>query len=75
MAVYRQMRAELPLTKSLTEWDLQVCVQTPVFEKVNLQAFPCPTQAMERCIRLVTWASAAVCDDEQRHGFIRARLV
>jgi len=67
-------RCEPPMTKYLTDSDLQVCVQTSVFEKVNLQAFPCHTQATERCIRLVTQASAAVCGEEQRDGFIRARL-
>ena len=38
-----------------------------------LPHFPYHTQAAERCIKLVTEASAAVCGQEQRDGFIRAR--
>jgi hypothetical protein len=67
-------KCEPPMTKYLTDSDLQVCVETRLFEKVNFQDFPCHNQATERCIRLVTQASAAVCGDEQRDGFIRAKL-
>jgi len=67
-------RSEPPMTKYLIDSELQVCVQTRVFEKINLQAFPCHTQATERCIRLVTQASGAVYGEEQRDGFISARL-
>ena len=37
--------------------------------------FPCHTQAVERCIKLVTEASNAVCGDNKRDGFIRATLL
>ena len=67
-------RCEPPLTKYLTDSELQVFVQNRAFEKINLPAFPCHTQATERCIRLVTQASAAVCGVERRDGFIHARL-
>lgn len=40
----------------------------------NLPNFPCNTQAVERCVRLVTEASLAVCDHENREGFIQARI-
>ena len=36
--------------------------------------FPCHTQAVERCVKVVTEASAAVCDEKSRDGFIRTRL-
>lgn len=36
--------------------------------------FPCNTQAVERCVRLVTEASLAVCGQENRDGFIQARI-
>ncbi|KAF2903508.1 hypothetical protein ILUMI_02675 [Ignelater luminosus] len=35
---------------------------------------PCHTQAVERCIKLVTEASQAVCGDDVRDGFIGVRL-
>ena len=41
---------------------------------IQLPHFPCHTQSAERCIKLVTEASAAVCGQEQRDGFIRARF-
>ncbi|KAK5648348.1 hypothetical protein RI129_003240 [Pyrocoelia pectoralis] len=35
---------------------------------------PCNTQAVERCVRLVTEASAAVCGQSNRDGFIKNRV-
>jgi hypothetical protein len=43
----------------------------PVMEFEN---FPCHTQSVERCVKLVTEAAAAVCGAKSRDGFIRARL-
>ena len=36
--------------------------------------FSCHTQSTERCVKLVTEAAAAVCGQEARDGYIRARL-
>ncbi|KAF0705713.1 Uncharacterized protein FWK35_00035610 [Aphis craccivora] len=36
--------------------------------------FPCHTQAVERSVKLVTEASAAVCGQTRRDGFIRSRI-
>ena len=36
--------------------------------------FSCHTQSTERAVKLVTEASAEVCGEEARDGFIRARL-
>ena len=41
---------------------------------IQLPHFPCHIQAVERCIKLVTKASDAVCGQEQRDGFIQARI-
>jgi hypothetical protein len=41
---------------------------------VVLPHFPCHTQAVERCVKLVTESSAAVCGQQQRDGFIRSRI-
>lgn len=44
---------------------------TPI---IRFSRYPCHTQAVERHIKLVTEASAAVCGMEKRDGFIRVRL-
>lgn len=46
------------------------------FERVayNPPKFTCHTQATERAVKLVTEASASVCGQEGRDGFIRARI-
>ena len=44
---------------------------TPI---VGFSRYPCHTQAVERHIKLVTEALAAVCGKESRDGFIRVRL-
>ena len=41
--------------------------------KWNIENFPCHTQAVERCIKLVTEASQSVCGENRRDGFIRSR--
>ena len=43
-------------------------------DMVVLLNFPCHTQAVERCVKLVTESSAAVCGQQQRDGFIRSRI-
>ncbi|CAH0381343.1 unnamed protein product [Bemisia tabaci] len=60
-----------PILSHLTEEDLKALILHPV-QKMTL--FPCHTQAVERGVKLVTEASAAVCDAESRDGFIRARI-
>ncbi|KAF2899676.1 hypothetical protein ILUMI_06499 [Ignelater luminosus] len=43
-------------------------------EDMDIPTYPCHTQATERCVKLVTEASAMVCGKEQRDGFIRTRI-
>jgi len=35
---------------------------------------PCHTQAVERCVKLVTESSSAVCGAKSRYGYIRSQL-
>lgn len=42
---------------------------------IKMTNFPCHTQAVERCVKLVTEASSSVCGSDARDGFIRNRLV
>ena len=63
---------EPPATRAISDEELENCIKTgKMFETDEL---PCHTQSVERCIKLVTEASAAVCDYEKRDGFIRARI-
>lgn len=41
---------------------------------INLADIPCHTQAVERCVKLVTEAASKVYGNERRDGFIRATL-
>lgn len=40
----------------------------------EILSFPCHTQSVERVVKCVTEASAAVCGEENRDGFIRTKL-
>jgi len=42
--------------------------------QIDFPKYPCHTQAVERCVKLVTEASSAVCGASARDGFIRVRL-
>ena len=41
---------------------------------VDFPKYPCHTQSVEQCVKLVTAALAAVCGVKARDGFIRVRL-
>ncbi|GBL73723.1 hypothetical protein AVEN_230709-1 [Araneus ventricosus] len=41
----------------------------------NFDKFPCHTQAVERCVKLVTEASQKVLGSNSRDGFIRTTLL
>lgn len=43
-------------------------------EVLNFEKFPCHTQAVERCVKLVTEASTKVCGESSRDGYIRLKL-
>jgi len=47
------------------------CKETPV---IDYPKYPCHTQAVERCVKLVTESAKAVCGVKARDGFIRVRL-
>lgn len=54
------------------------CIQNPKLIGTLILPFikdyPCHTQATERCVKIVTEASAAVCSPMRRDGFIRTRI-
>jgi hypothetical protein len=59
---------EPPLTKNISDEDLKLLVATGDTPVVDFPQFPCHTQAVERCVKLVTEASTAVCGAPVRVG-------
>lgn len=58
---------------SLSNYEIQsLILDVPRYS--DLFNFPCHSQAVERCVKIVTEASGAVCGTEARDGFIRARI-
>ena len=67
-------RCSPPVLKDMSDSEIITCVESRATDKVDYPRFPCHTQGTERCIKLVTQASAAMCGEERRDGFIHARL-
>ena len=65
---------EPPVTKNMTDIVLRDMIAAKDTPEVLFPRFPCHTQAVERCIKLVTEASAAVCGVNSRDGFIRSPI-
>ena len=61
---------EPPLTKHLTNDELQKCIDVPL----EVPFYPCHTQAVERAVKMVTEASASVIGEEERDGLIRQKV-
>ena len=60
---------------NLIDWEATVATEPPLLRGIELENlsdmdFPCHTQAVERCVKLVTEASSKVCGAENRHGYI-----
>lgn len=69
---------EPPLTKKI---NIQVITEAindvNLIRKVIIDKFyqmPCHSQAVERCVKLVTEASATVCGADKREGYIKNKL-
>jgi hypothetical protein len=68
---------EPPLTKTLSEEELMDIVSKGENSELwhsEIFQLPCHTQAVERCVKLVTEASRKVADDIRRDGYIRTVL-
>lgn len=65
---------EPPILRDKSDEELQLLIgqeQTPV---LNFLRYPCHTQSVERCVKLVTEASMSVVGSESRDGYIRVRI-
>src|SRR6218665_3895856 len=67
-------RCSPPVMKGMSDSEIITFVESRATDKVDYPRFPCHTKGAERCIKLVTQASAAVCGEERRDGFIHERL-
>ena len=65
---------EPPLTADVPEADIRSFVKSGGQSTIEFERFPCHTQAVERCVKIVTEASLDVCGGVSRDGFIRSRL-
>ena len=63
---------EPPLTRDITVEEIDGLIDSK--EKKEFPHLPCHTQAVERCVKLVTEASSLVCGQISRDGFIRSRI-
>jgi hypothetical protein len=61
---------EPPLTKTFSDDQIDDFINQQ--HRLDIPKFPCHTQAVERCIKLVTDASLAVCGEHKRDGYIRS---
>nr|CAH7712438.1 unnamed protein product [Callosobruchus chinensis] len=62
---------EPPITKALT---IEELTEQSSHNTLNIGEYPCHTQAVERCVKVITDASLKVCGSEARDGYIRAKI-
>ena len=64
-----------PVLRKVPNSVFESMIRDGVCPKWDFVKFPCHSQAVERCVKVVTEASAHVCGQERRDGFIRAKLL
>ena len=65
--------SEPPLVMKYSETEITTFISSGS-SVMEFEKYPCHTQAVERCVKLVTEASLSVCGPEARDGFIRTRI-
>ena len=65
-----ELTLEPPLTKHLSDEELQQFVTQPFISQI-----PCQSQRVERCVRTVSEASKSVYGMDARNGYIRAVMI
>ncbi|GBO00272.1 hypothetical protein AVEN_16903-1 [Araneus ventricosus] len=64
---------EPPLTMHIKDKDLKkMCKEQ--FPVLTFEEFPCHTQSVEPCVKLLSKAAMKVCGETARDGYIRAKL-
>lgn len=64
-----------PLLQNVTDEEIKLIVSQDSTQILDFKKYPCHTQAVERCVKLVSEASSKVCGHIARDGFIRSTLV
>lgn len=63
-----------PLLQTLEVDDLKNIISDSPGKIIDIAAFPCHTQSVERCVKLVTEASLSVVGSQKRDSFIKAKI-
>lgn len=66
-----------PLLNEISDHEIELHIKSGEVPNwsTKFKSFPVHTQAVERCVKLVTEASGKVCGAESRDGFIRTTLL
>lgn len=62
-----------PILQHMSIEDIKDVISDPE-TNFSFVPYPCHTQAVERCVKLVTEASGSVVGSDRRDGFIKARI-
>lgn len=65
---------EPPVIKFLSDEVISEVITSGDCSNINFPRFPCHTQSVERCVKLVTEASSEVFGMQRRDGLIRSRI-
>ena len=66
--------SEPPVTSGIFDDDLLKFINKKETPSIAFPRLPCQTQAVERCTKMVTKASAAVCGAERRDGYLKVQM-
>lgn len=64
-----------PMLQNVSDDDLKLIINSDSDIIRDIKKFPCHTQAVERCVKLVSEASVKVCGQESRDGYIKSTLL
>ncbi|GBN04313.1 hypothetical protein AVEN_122427-1 [Araneus ventricosus] len=65
---------EPPLTMHIKDKDLREMCKEEQFPVLIFEEFPCHTQSVVRCVKLISEAAMNACGETARDGHIRAKL-
>ncbi|GBM27211.1 hypothetical protein AVEN_202100-1 [Araneus ventricosus] len=65
---------EPPLKMHIKDKDLKEMCKEEQFPALNFEEFPCHTQSVERCVKLISEAEMKVCGETARDGYICAKF-
>jgi hypothetical protein len=63
-----------PLLRNISDEAIRTIISNKTIPDWDVRSFPCHTQAVERCVKLVTTSAQEVVGFQNRDGWIRATL-